>query len=274
MVAAEAWCREMWRESHRDWLRRNGQDALYRKRAIIPPLLEAIAKSAPRRAVRLIDIGAGDGRMTQTVLSRFRRQGISVHGVTLVDRIGRDLARARHLPGLKGAACVSADVLRDGWTREIPTSKDFTVVQSIFLMQELPQLSTVLNGVAQVVSSHGVSVSVVVSPTFAAALRRLGKIAASPIRAWVGADWRWSGAYPIGSSSGVFYLPHFQRHIRDYCRAFRTAGMRVESIQSLRLPTSREVYSVFSRTIYGDTILKRDSSVLIVARSQEQSQGS
>src|SRR5918912_3186313 len=133
------WCKHLWRESEGMWIKRDGQDHFYREQVVLPALVKQIRKE--RQDFRtLVDLGSGDGHVTNLFLEELRRQERNVESVLLVDQSGAQLQIAKALPSLKEAQTLQRDLIDDDWVTAASETTAPRIFLSVFVFQEIPIL--------------------------------------------------------------------------------------------------------------------------------------
>lgn len=262
------WGARIWRRGYAKWLSRDRQDNYYRERVVFPALLRAIEERVSDRSVALVDLGAGDGYTTARLSMLLRDRGFEIQSIVMLDRSRHELEAAQARPQLRRATSRYCNFLsrRGARTLQRFVRQDATTIMTAtFVLQELPDIVPMLYAVSEILGSDGVLLAVIVAPEFAEELRRQGDAKVVHESSSSLFDWSWAGLYPIAVPSGALRLPHFQYSRRKFRELFAKAGLRIRNMRELTLPNDRDTRQVFGRTIYGDAILGKPSSLLITA---------
>lgn len=268
----QRWCDQLWLRAEKQWINRQGQDHLYRRRVVIPALQVAAAHLS---FDTIIDVGCGDGVMTaafvRTLPARKRRD------VVCLDLSNRQLRIARrNLSGLARVRCVCGDVSTDETWQQVLANLNRGASHgrlwvSVFMLQELPSLKLLLRNVAQCMQPGEQFLVITTSPSYVDfmvcdAWRRY-QMRRTGFGCWP-QDFSYAVGYPVPVSAGTsITLPHFQRWPKHFRRQASAAGLAMRGWRDITVPWTMETERVFGPTIYGRDILERPSSALITFES-------
>lgn len=282
---AKKWAAEEWEASSPVWLNRPSQDHNYRKYVVEPYLSRLIPSLNLKPDSSVVEIGCGDGSH-----SLFWRQNLDDLGLQNVHILGIDIVEAL----IMQARCAATN--RKNISFEVADAADSDTVRfihdaigvpdlvvSMFLMQDMPDLSGLLSMVDSCLRKGGNFISVIVHPDFAENLRKAGHV-----KRYGGDDlppehisitrivqWRYIGYYPIvQTDEPPFYLPYFHRNLTDYREAFLKSSFKFpqEMIMMPDTDTSRKLqergidpFCDRPCNVYWPLIMQEPSSVLICA---------
>ncbi len=276
-TAANKWVRSVWSEAVSRWSGREGQDKSYREHVVFPALEDILSRRFRSGGLRILDLGCGDGIFLDhpghmNLLTGERAYlGIDVSG-ELLARAGRH-HHADRIEFLRG------DLTDNGLAdRIIATGIDWNCVLSVFSVQEIPDIGTVLQTITRSVGSGAYVVIVTVHPDFAQWLLDAGKMRLEKsISCARGPGFRWAGYYPIvDEPHEPFYLPYFHRTIEDYEECMINHGILPSEI--IELPGKNEMADLakrgispfrnFEHNVYWPNIVKQPSSIALIARKE------
>jgi hypothetical protein len=255
------WSERLWQQSEGLWIKRNGQDHFYREQVVLPALLQAINKSN-QTFKTLVDLGSGDGHVTNALLEGLHRQGKEISTVILVDRSQVQLEIALSLPFLKEAQAVESDLIADDWPGEVSQSTPPRIFLSVFVFQEIPSLDVFIERVSKAIGPTDIGLAVFVAPAYSDLLRQRGAIQVVE-EGTSATEWEWAAMYPISIESKVIFLPHFQRSMEMYRGILEQHNLRMSPPVYLSVPDTPTSREIFGHTIYGQGIIGAKSSVLI-----------
>ncbi|MDD3789501.1 MAG: hypothetical protein PHO94_12515 [Petrimonas sp.] len=259
------WTELVWANAEKLWIARIGQDYYYRDNVTNPGLRYSITKYLRYGQVELVDLGSGDAYCTVGLLSEPLIREVDIPFITLIDRSRMQLDIACSRPKLERAVPVISNFLENDWHLNILSRQIPRIFISTFLVQELPVLSPFLRGLRCLMSEKDIAFILTVAPDFSDLLQQRGLIL-NTSNASCGDDWKWSGLYPIESTTGRFFLPHFQRSESTYEKLFKIYDFHCLQTDYLTVPTNRQSISIFKNTIYGKSILETPSSVIFTLR--------
>lgn len=266
------WASRVWQKSHAKWQSRDGQDNYYRERVVLPALVEAVEEWSAIPSAALVDFGAGDGYTTARLSTLLQDRGYAIQPIVLLERSRRELEVARNRLGLQQAISQQCNFVGNRAAKVVKemVSKDTPVIlTAVFVLQELPDMVPMLSAVSEALHGQGLFLAVIVAPEFAEDLRRSGGVKISHVPSASTLAWKWAGLYPIAVPSGVLRLPHFQYTQEKVEELYTKAGLQVRGMRELTLPDDEDARQIFDRTVYGNAILGRPSSLLIVATCRE-----
>lgn len=255
------WCKHLWRESEGMWIKRDGQDHFYREQVVLPALLKETRKEHLDFRT-LVDLGSGDGHVTNLFLEGLRSQRGNVESVLLVDQSDIQLQIAKALPSLKEAQTIQKDLIDDDWVTAVLETPAPRIFLSVFVFQEVPVIETLIERISRALGSDDICLAVFVAPSYSDSLRK-GEAIRVVEQGSHSTDWEWAGLYPISIESAVIFLPHFQRSLQVYQEVTATHGLKMSEPNYLSVPDTPKAREVFGRTIYGQGIIGVRSSVLI-----------
>ena len=273
ITEAASWVDGVWRNASLRWQERSGQDRNYRSHVIMPAVGDIIRNLfGGGRNLDLLDLGCGDGVVLDDPLTGdFALPPGSYLGI---DRVPDLIEHARHRHRAENISFMQGDLTDTGLSESIAGHhRDWDCVLSLFVPQELPDITSFLSVIAEVLDRDSRAVLVTVHPEFAEWLRETGHIrvidhfSGSPL-------WDWAGLYPIvDEPNEPFYLPHFQRGIETYVSLCGQAGLKVETIHELPEP-DRELprlvkegtspFAPFETNVYWPRIGEAPSAVALV----------
>lgn len=253
------WCQSLWSRAEERWIRRTGQDHYYRSSVVVPALRRHI--DARERYRSLIDLGAGDGHLTATLLNDLS-PALHPDSLCLIDRSARQLECAKLNPLLSASTTIPADLTTNNWVDSINRLPSPRLLLSTFVLQELHSLDGIYANVASTLSADDTFIALVVAPSFSSDLQCNGKLKLFRVGN-SGSDWTWCGSYPVSVDTGDILLPHFQRSASAYRRAGERHGLSLRQSTYLSVPDVPAARSVFSETVYGDEIIGVPSGLLL-----------
>lgn len=256
------WARQVWKIAESKWIRRKGQDQVYRNYVAIPGLLDAITQLCDPGQVDIIDLGSGDGYSTNAVVVELYRQHYRIDNIYLLDLSRRQLEIASKQTHLKGSEVIVCDFSSGAWCKKITNSNNRRIYISIFTIQELSRLDVFFNTLKRIIRKIDVCFLLTVDPTFSEILAKKNMIR-SISKGACHEDWDWRGLYPIDGETGRFYLPHFQRKTGSLLMQLEKSGLNCVYKKHLKLPSIDEIVSIFSQTVYGFDILQNNSSLIL-----------
>jgi ubiquinone/menaquinone biosynthesis C-methylase UbiE len=263
MTSSEFWTKQVWKGAEAKWIARDGQDSYYRNKVAIPGLINNIIQLYEPGPIDLIDVGCGDGYLTDSLVVNIASRGLQPINIFLLDQSRKQLSIAVKRSHLNKAIKIDCNLLDSDWSTRIPISNRRRLIMSVFVVQELPSLQPFLTGLSRIMKSKDVSIFLTVAPSYSASLARRS-IIRSIVKGDQYDDWQWRGLYPIDSDAGIFYLPHFQRTTAYYKWQFSRHGIQCVHIDYRALPVDEGAISLFSKTIYGKGIVGTKSSLILV----------
>lgn len=260
------WSEGLWHKSEGLWIKRNGQDHFYREQVVLPALLKEIAET--RQCFKtLVDLGSGDGHVTNVFLAELQKQEQKVDFVVLVDRSHLQLQIALSLPFLKEAEVVEKDLIADDWATPVSQSLSPRIFLSVFVFQEIPSLGSLIERISKAMTTTDIGLAVFVAPAYSDSLRNRGAIQVVE-QGTSATEWEWAGMYPISIESNVIFLPHFQRSMDTYRGILAQYDLLMSEPTYLSVPDTPKTREVFGHTIYGQGIIGAKSSVLVSFRKK------
>lgn len=260
------WSEQLWQRSEGLWIKRNGQDHFYREQVVLPALLNAINKSN-QSFKTLVDLGSGDGHVTNVLLESLHTQGRKISSVILVDRSQIQLEIALLLPFLKEAQAVESDLIADDWASDVSQSISPRIFLSVFVFQEIPSVEILIERISKTMAPTDIGLAVFVAPTYSDLLRQRGAIQVVE-EGTHATEWEWAGMYPISIESTMIFLPHFQRSMDMYQSILAQHNLHMSQPVYLSVPDTPTSREIFGHTIYGQGIIGAKSSVLISFRKE------
>lgn len=284
---AKVWAEKAWIESKFDWLNRSPQDYVYRKYVVNPTSSKIVGDLGLKSNSSVIDIGCGDG--VQTILLR---QLLTNKGLENIKILGVDLSESLIIKAKENSRGFRNIQFEVGDITEKATAKliknkvgNPDLVVASFLLQDVPDLESVLNTVFTLLKAGGHFIAVVVHPQFAEHLLALGRIKIpdekDSLKEYVSptgiVQWRFRGYYPIAEENAPpFYLPYFHRTLHDYCNALEFCKFKIEN--ALSLTPNKEVIKKIKIfpfvksewNVYWPMIVNEPSSLLLHAIKREK----
>ncbi len=263
------WTEVLWQEAEATWLHRDGQDAFYRKNVVVPALINKISYMRFRHA-SLVDIGAGDGKCTSTIVNSLHEKNFKLNSIHLVDKSIAQLKVASRDKKLKHAKIYVRDINKETWSTDLDKLRPPKIIFCIFVIQELAELSVFARGLGYLMRPGDIAFIVTVAPVFSYLLRQKSLIKCTDYHNYPDdRDWKWAGGYPIDGQAGSFHLPHFQRTAQSIRRALHKADLIVDDVEFLKVTKTKESKRIFMNTVYSQLILYKPSSMLITCRPKE-----
>jgi len=265
---ARCWAEKVWAEAEEKWLVRDGQHHFYTDYVVIPGLMHCIQRICSTNFIELVDIGCGDGYLTEHLVTKMLAAGIFASRVLLLDCSQIKLEIASGRSNLSNAMPIRCNLNDCNWFVDIPPYTCQRIFISVFSIQELPALDNLLFGLESIVSQHDIVLLLTVAPKYSELLLREGKIL-HHVQGTINDDWHWRGLYPIDGAAGRLYLPHFHRTVEDYLQSLNAYGFHNIGTCYLSVPNSQNANSFFSKTIYGRRIIGKQSSMILTIKKMD-----
>jgi len=264
-ISSDLWTQQIWKNAEQKWISRCGQDHFYRDHVAIPGLVYCIKHLCKPCIIDIVDIGSGDGYFTNKFASEIFDIGFKIENICLLDLSMKQLEIATNREFLKNAHKVVCNFLTPKWAEKIPMSNNRRLYICVFVIQELHSLDGFMNGLSKIMKTEELAFILTIDPAFSELLAQKNKII-SIIKSNHFEDWDWRGLYPIDGDAGRFYLPHFQRKIKQLKTQFIQNNLKCIYIDFLKVPFNNQNISIFSKTIYGMDILETFSSIIMVIK--------
>ncbi len=286
IARAESWVENVWQDVSSRWSARSGQDKSYRWHVIHPALVRILKKLYPKRHLRILDLGCGDGVLLDDpdTVELFSGDGRYL-GVDISPEL-LEKARGHHheenVSFLQGNLS-DHDLARRILDREIfDREKEWDCTLSIFAVQEIPDIESFMDNLSKLLDKCSRAVILTVHPDFAEWLERTGIIQVvnelNGFNENMKPQWRWVGLYPIvDEPDETFYLPHFHRTLEDYRSLMKKHGIAIEQV--IEIPDKHNElpllvkqgfspFAPFEKNIYWPRIGEEPSALAIIARKE------
>ncbi|MFC1541808.1 class I SAM-dependent methyltransferase [Candidatus Latescibacterota bacterium] len=276
---AEEWVKTVWDKAVLRWSTRSGQDKSYREHVIYPALRNILSKRFSDSEFRLLDLGCGDGIFLESPENRkFFERGAYLG----IDVSGELLAQVEKIHGEENVNFLQSNLSESGLSEKIKNKgKDWNCALSVFVIQEIPDLGTVMKNLTNSIRSGAYVIIITVHPDFAVWLKKGGKMHLA--NGLSGENdthlsfFRWAGYYPIvNEPNESFYLPYFHRTIEDYEAVMARNGIITEEI--IELPEKKDLaklvnqeispFKKFDNNDYWPGICEQPSAIAIIARKE------
>jgi len=258
----------MWKKVEDHWIKRKGQDHYYRRKIVIPALIDFLQSYQPKIRT-ILDLGCGDGYTTHHLLEELNRISINIDSICLIEKSYLQLKKALTRSTLYSALFLQEDLLKNKWISENINCQSPKLYLSSFVFQEIPSLKLLFMYLSEVMNQFDLLLSIIPAPSYSE------KIVSNSSRIYQTSnyntilDWEWFGEYPVPINSKVIYLPHFQRNLSSIESSLNDNGLYLYSVKYLSIPSSKDAYNIFKSTIYGSDIIGIPSSLLLCIKKKE-----
>jgi len=260
------WSEHLWEVVENKWISRNGQDHFYRIKVVIPAIEKAIRNVEDLLTV--IDLGCGDAFVLNQLLKRDIITTNMIRDIILIDRSNRLLKIAQSRIKLPSARAIKADLDNDSWVPIVKGTKPNKLFLSIFLIQEMPRVDNFFSNLYKVFKERDLGLFITVAPSFAHHLISTGKMHLTRKGILNNTYFRWAAAYPVAGNSRPIHLPYFHRTRKEYEEALNRYGMKLIDYKYLSVPSNKISWGVFENTLYGEDIINRPSSLLLIVKKK------
>ncbi|MFC1490958.1 class I SAM-dependent methyltransferase, partial [Candidatus Latescibacterota bacterium] len=257
-----------------------GQDKSYREHVIYPALEKILSLRFRSGGLRILDLGCGDGIFLDN--PEVWKLLTGERAYLGVDVSGELLARAEKKHSADNIEFFEGNLSESGLAGSINAmGKDWNCALSVFAIQEIPDINSVMRNIAGSIGSGAYVVLVTVHPDFAEWLLEAGRMRlAESISGGNDEDtslFRWAGYYPIvDEPDESFYLPYFHRTIEDYENIMIGHGLLPS--ETLELPDKKDLaelvqqgispFKKFAGNDYWPKIGEQPSALAIIARKE------
>lgn len=266
---AAKWSALLWSQANLAWTKRR-QDHNYRHYIAQPGIWQSLSSLELAKRPIVVDLGCSEGKETSFIAQALKNLGFQpeVYGFDLNIRL---TGKVKNINFDRGNLLGSLDKYR------LRTKVD--LLTSIFVLQELPQLSDFFQEVKIALSPTGRAIFLLVHPDFAITLQNKSALVMNQdLGSSPNVDWEFAAAYPIVEENGKnFFLPYFHRTQATYV-AKLSEHFRILSSTSLQLSSKdlrycqRHKISPFYNhpgNVYYPEITKQASSLLITVAQKE-----
>ncbi|MFC1538933.1 class I SAM-dependent methyltransferase [Candidatus Latescibacterota bacterium] len=277
--SAEEWVKTVWDEAVLRWSTRSGQDKSFREHVVYPALVKILSNRFRDGGSRLLDLGCGDGIFLKSPENRKLIEGGAYLGIDVSDEL---LTQAKKIHSAENIGFLQSNLSESGLAEKIKNKgKDWNYALSVFVIQEIPDIETVMKNLTNSVRSGAYVIIVTVHPDFAAWLKQTGRM---PLADGLSGEndthlslFRWAGYYPIvDEPNESFYLPYFHRTIEDYGTMMDRNGIIMEEI--IELPEKKDLaefikqgispFKKFDNNDYWPGICSQPSAIAFIARKE------
>ncbi|MFC1650866.1 class I SAM-dependent methyltransferase [Candidatus Latescibacterota bacterium] len=274
------WVEKVWEEAVLRWSARSGQDKSYRAHVIYPALEKILNLRFRSGGLRILDLGCGDGIFLENPAIMQLLTGERAY--LGIDVSGELLERAEKTHSADNIDFFEGDLSDSGLADSInEMGKDWNCALSVFAIQEIPDIDSVIRNIAHSIGSGAYVVLVTVHPDFAEWLRQSGKMPLAdniPSGDDISSSlYRWAGYYPIvDEPDESFYLPYFHRTIEDYENILIAHGILPS--ETVELPGKNDLaelvkqgispFKQFAGNDYWPKICEQPSALAVIARKE------
>jgi len=287
---AEYWAGLLWRDAQSRWSERSGQDKNYRQHVIHPAVCSLLRESFPDRGVRILELGCGDGFFLDDLKEhKLIENGGAYLGVDISAEL---IKRARknntgeHIDFLQ-SNLADNKLAEYIWSR----NESWDCVVSIFVIQEIPDIKSVMANLGKILPNGLPVIFVTVHPDFAQWLLQKGRMQKADEYDVIPLNegneqgeiqWHWAGYYPIVDEPlDAFHLPYFHRNLDDYRSFLNKSGFVIDNI--IELPEAQNdlpllvkqgisPFAPFETNLYWPLIGEAPSSIVIIAHRERENE--
>lgn len=222
------WADKLWQKNASKWIGRI-QDLNYRDLLIRPNIKNELEKLPALQNGLFIDLGCGDGSETLKLRNLLLSYGYSGE-LFGIDQSGAFIADAQDRPiagnGIK--LTFSQSSIAD--SQFIIGNRKANLVFSLFVLQDLAELTTALKTIESLLADNGFGLFVFVHPLFGKVMRQKGALR-NIQRSEITPDFEWFAEYPIVEDAGTFYVPYFHRSFGLYEKLFTKLFKEIKYVE-------------------------------------------
>lgn len=262
----------LWNIAWPKWANRSREEDWYRQHCISPILGTAIAGAAPE-TIRIIDLGAGDGRAVNMLLEELQNRDVTVDSLLMIERYPKFVEAIRGKSALEFQQTIKEcevvpESLRNvsAWTNQIKSFPFPTVYLTQYVIQELPELRSFFTGLGNSMDSQDTCICVIPEPSFVNKLTSNGIVIIEE-QGNDDTDWSWFGTYSTGRNTERILLPHFDREVDVIITAAENCHLKLLATIPVTAPDTNEARENLGESVYGETIINVASSRILIFRS-------
>lgn len=210
METDRIWAQKLWERASSEWMNRE-QDDNYRNYLVHSKIEEGLSDLYLENG-KLLDIGCGEGKETLFLVEMLKQRGFN-------EFYGFDTNK----DFIYSASNLSKEInfesgdLRDA-LKKYNLRSNIDLVTSLFVLQDTPNIQSIINGAYESLKSGGSFLSVIVHPQFAERLAQRGEIKIND-HLDKSINYEFAGEYPITEPGrSPFYVPYFHRKLSDYIK--------------------------------------------------------